>query len=331
MSEPVKLTVDRCKEICRDFRLESKPRTDGKRGCLHVMPDREMCNLPSHFRCELVRWKENQARRELLKGSALSPSRIGTLEQCPRAYHLHYNEGIAPESPPPWKRMGDAWGVARARLDKKLEVDPTMLRDDLLPYEAAKVRASIRLYRLVTGLDHRIGYGPGEVDCEVEVFFEHGGQWWLGYIDSLSKNRARIWEWKYAVTEYDLLSIARQAAVYFKGVPEAQDFSLCVFRKPNQRPGKEENELAFENRIAIEMSRNPHDWIKTFTFTRDQLNVDGILRDMASSFKHELAAAEASGWVPHYSSCRDCDYRSICADHVGMPTETIVQIRKKAT
>lgn len=326
MTEPIKLTLDQCSKICTDFRLTTKP--NGKKQCLRLISE-EMCSLPSHFVCELVRHKANLARKAKLKESALSTSRIGQIERCPRAYSLHYLYQIEPEEHAPWKRMGDAWGVARARLDTGLDVDVEAgLRPDLLPYEAAKVRAAIRLYRHKWVGDF-VGYQPGEVDCEVEVLFSHLGHWWLGYADVVSKDRSKIWEWKFAVTDYDMLSIARQAAIYLKGIPEAREFTLAVLRKPNQRPGKNEGTQAFENRIAADMTGEPEAWVKKFTFSRDQLNVDGVMRDSAESFRTQHAAGVASDWAPHYSGCYDCEYRSICAQHIGTPTADLVMIKKK--
>jgi hypothetical protein len=327
MAEPIKLTLAQCQQICADFRLTTK--ADGKKGCLRSINE-EMCSLPSHFLCELVRHKQGIARKEQIKESALSASRVGALERCPRAFHFHYGHKIEPEEQAAWKRMGDAWGVARARLDCGLEVDPSLgLRADLLPYEAAKIKAAIRLYRHKWVHDF-VGYAPGEVDCEIEVLFEKYGYWWLGYLDAASKDRQKIWEWKFAVTDYDMLSVARQASVYLLGMPEAKEFTLAVFRKPAQRPGKTESPEAFENRVMGEMTKAPEEWLKKFTFTRDQLDAEGVLRDTAESFRHGSAAGLASGWAPHYSGCNDCDYRSICSQHIGMPTEALVALRKKS-
>lgn len=325
MTEPIRLTLDRCKEICRDFRF-----SQSKKACLHLSPDKEMCNLPSHFVCELVLYKHKLARMAEQKQAAISVSRLGILESCPRAYGFRYVHNIEPEVEAPWKRMGHAFGVARARLDSGLEVNPSLLRSDLLPYEAAKVRAAIRLYRHSSWLAQKVGYSPTEVVCEYEVLFDAEGFTWLGYVDAVSKDRSRLWEWKFAISDYDMLTIARQAAAYFKGVPEAREMTIAVFRKPGQRPKKHETEQAFENRIAAEMTTDPDDWIKVYTFSRDGLNVDGVMRDMAESFRRGFDAAIQSGFVPHYSSCGDCDYRSICEQHIGTPTSEIVQIRKKA-
>lgn len=322
MAESIKLTVERCKELCSDFRLSTQ-----KKACIHV--HNEMCALPSHFVCELVRYKRKLARdAEIKDKEAISSSRVNLLEACPRAYYFRYEAKLQPEEESPWNKMGDAFGVARARLDSGLEVEPSLLRSDLLPYEAAKVRAAIRLYRHSTWLASKVGYSPQEVDCEVEVFFEAHDFHWLGYIDAASKDRSRLWEWKFAKTDYDILSLARQSSIYFSGVPEAREMTVAVFRKPGQRPKKNESVDAYENRIAADMTTNPDDWIRVFTFSRDEWNAN-VLRHTAESFRYGLASAVLSEYVPHYSSCYDCDYRSICSDHVGVSTEQIVQIRRK--
>lgn len=318
----IKITLDQCKELCGDFRLSQE-----KRGCIHLHG--EMCSLASHFVCELVLHKRKLAREGEEKNGACSVSRVRLLELCPRAYAFRYVYGIKPEVEQPWNRMGDAFGVARARLDSGLDVDPFFLRSDLLPYEAAKVRAAIRLYRHSTWLASKIGYSPNDVDCEVEVFFEAEGFRWLGFVDAASKDRSRLWEWKFASVEYDMLSIARQAAFYLKGIPSAREMTIAVFRKPAQCPKKIDTPEAFENRLAAEMTSHADDWIRVFTFSRDQLNIDGVIRDTAESLRSEIIAAHESKFAPHYSSCFDCDYRSICEAHIGTSTEQIVQIRKK--
>lgn len=324
----IKLTLDLCRKLCKDFRLSTNK--DGKKGCHHLQDNREMCNLPSHFVCELVLHKHALARKEKMKGQAVSASRIGVIECCPRAYAMHYLHHLDPDDEAAWKRIGHAFGVARARYDVGLDVDLDALRSDLLPYERAMVRAALRLYRLAIGSPSSpIPYRPREVTCEEEVLFELHGLWWLGFADAVSLMRDHIYEWKFARTDYDLLTIARQAAVYFHGIPEAKSFTLCIMRKPGQRPGKHESELAFENRIFGEMCSKPEEWIRHFTIERDQLDVDGVLRESAESFRHSLAAGEASSWAPHYSSCDDCDYRPICVDQIGKSTDYVVQLTKK--
>jgi hypothetical protein len=191
------------------------------------------------------------------------------------------------------------------------------------------VRAAIRLYRHSGWLAQKTGYLPSEVDCEVEVFFEHGTFCWLGFVDAAAKSRIRLWEWKFAVRDYDMLAVARQAAFYLKGVPEALEMTVAVMRKPGQRPKKNESVEAFENRIANEMTADPDDWVKVFTFSRDQLNVEGVVDQTAESFRVGVIAASESGYAPYYSSCGDCEYRSICEQHIGASTEQIVKIRKK--
>jgi len=327
MAEPVKLTIAKCQALCSDFSYSQQ-----KKSCIRLRSDKEMCDLPSHFLCELVRWKKNQARKAELGERACSASRLNTIERCPRAYALHYLHHIEPDEGASWKRVGDAWGVARARIDMGLDVDLEALRADLLPYERSRVRAAIRLYRLCCGSPSSpLKYHPGDVTCEDEVLFNHGGLWWLGFADALSKNREHIYEWKFAVTEYDVLSIARQAAVYLSGFPEAKHFTLCVMRKPGQRPGKTETEQAYENRIFGAMCEKPEDWIRCFTISRDQLDVSGVLHQMVAAFLSQEKAAAESGYAPHYSSCRDCDYRPICSEFIGKSTDFLVQAKKVAT
>lgn len=318
MTAKIKLTLERAKEICPDFQLK-----DGK--CRHLQADKETCLLPRHFLCELVLYKRSIERRAEIQGSALSASRLFVIERCARRYALHYEHGVSEESQP-WQRMGDAFGVARARFDTGLEVDDTMLRQDLLPVERAKVCAAIRFYRNAIGLTLDLGepfpYAPGSVTCELEVLFQHESTWFLGFADAVSADRKNIYEWKFAVGNYPMISIARQAAVYFRGVPEAERFTLCRFRKPVHRPRKNEPPEKFQHRLYSIMASDPEEWMTFTSIDRSAIDVDGVLSEMVASSKR-INELSLLGYPPSYSACDDCPFEGICSKYIGKTTAEI--------
>ena len=319
----VKLTVEKAKEICSDFDL-------GNGGCRHVI-DTEFCSLSSHFLCDLVRWKDNKLRYAALKGTALSASRLGRLESCARSYAFNYDHHLSVDTDPSWARMGDAFGVARARIDVGMSVDPNGYRKDLLPAELAKVRAAICLYQAAisgraAGVD--FPYRPREVVCELETSFYRLGQAFIGYADAVRHNRSAIFEWKFAAISYPMLAIARQAAVYFAGVPEATEFTLCVMKKLAHRPGKTERIEDFELRITETIMAQPCDYLSFTTIPRNAIDVEGVLKDMVASF-NRVTALRDLGMPPSYSSCSDCSYSSVCEKYIGKSTEEIARAEKE--
>lgn len=319
----VKLTVEKAKEICSDFDL-------GNGGCRHVI-DTEFCARTNHFLCDLVRWKENKLRYAALKGTALSASRLSRLESCARSYAFNYDHHLSTDEDPSWARMGDAFGVARARIDVGMPVDPNGYRKDLLPAELAKVRAAICLYQdaingRAAGID--FPYKVGEVTCELETSFYRQGQAFIGYADAVRRNRSAIFEWKFAAVSYPMLSIARQAAVYFAGVPEATEFTLCVMKKLAHRPGKTEKIEDFELRITEYIMAEPCSYLSFTTIPRNTIDVEGVVSDMVASF-NRVTALRDLGMPPSYSSCRDCSYSPICEKYIGKSTSEIAHAEKE--
>jgi hypothetical protein len=324
----VKLTLEKAKKLCGDFDLVQKP--DGAR-CRHVHDDRELCTLGSHFLCELVNWKNGQLRKEKIRGVAISASRLVTVEKCARSYALHYDHGIPSPKDAAWKRMGTAFGVGRARFDVGLDCPEADLQGDLLPVERAKVACALALYKKAISGEIEVGfpYAPGEVSCELEVMFERHGEWFLGFADAVRLNRSAIYEWKYAAGDYPMLGIARQAAVYLAGVPEANEFTLCVMKKQAHRPGKNETIPDFQARVLAAMLKEPREFLSFTTIPRNAIDVEAVIAEMVNSFRR-LQTLRDLGMPPSYSSCGDCDYAPVCELNIGATTEQIAIAGKAA-
>jgi hypothetical protein len=322
----VKLTLDVAKKLCGDFNIR-----DGK--CHSLQDNREMCDLPRHFVCELVLYKRRMLRREELGQDTLSAERLRTIEDCARRYAFRYVTPIdTPAGEPSWARMSDAFLMARAHLDIGDNVDFAFLRQDLLPIERATVKAALRLYAdaLTGGLAPGVAfpYKKREVMCEREVLFELGSEWFLGFADAVSLNRSAIFEWMFAAGDFPMIKIVRQAAIYFQGIPEAQSFTLCVFRKPGHRPKKLESAEQFEDRLYSLMSAESDSWFSFTRIERKDLDVLAVLHEMVRSGAR-VGAFENLGYPASYAHCEDCDYERLCAANIGADTAKIVALSTK--
>lgn len=321
-------------EICPDFL--PRQQSDGTYKCVHFVKHSECCVLPSHFVCELVLHKRKEARLALptaadivpeavdidivqhkkvplaiaAGGPPVSVSRIAVLEKCPRLYELTYHYRLPSPVAMRWKIVGRAYGEARAAIDLRQPWENVVdrYREDLSGPERARMRAVLRHYELQMRGDI--------VNCEKKVEFEYRDVKFIGYTDAETKD-GRIYEWKYAAGEYDLFKLARQAAVYLKGRPDAKEFVGAVAKKPQHslKKLKDRQETAeeLEERIfqAIE---DPFTY--TAPITREHIDVDTVLDQMLASWSTRKELARL-GYPPHYGMhCDDCEYRNLCANHV---------------
>lgn len=320
--QKIRLTVAKAKEICPDFAVQN-----GK--CKSLL-EGDTCELPSHFLCELSLYKRRtQQKAERYGGNALSVSRLKVLEQCPRLYQFTYDLHLQEAEPQPWKRMGDAFSVGRAKIDMGQSVDLGRLRADLLPVERAKVVAALSAYAdaHARGL---IPYAQGEVECEREVYFERGTVWFTGAADAVLRSGDSIFEWKFSVGDFTPIEISRQAAVYLAGVPSATKFVLCTLRKPAHRPKKEEKPAEFTERVTKALIESPD----TFSFIeieRKDLRVDGIIDEMIRSWKI-LPQLRANGMPSSVGShCSDCGFRIPCESVMGLTSAEVSSRLKLVT
>ena len=318
----MKLTLDKAKQICSDFEVVTR-KDLGKKACLHLMPDKEMCRIGSHFVCELALFKARKGAKEQRDNrDAISASRINLLDACSRKYHFLREKYLkSPAGDPVFLRVGDAFGTARARVDQGLPFRLEDIRKDIPATDLAKVRAALRFYM------ENPPYPPGTVTCEHVCHFEFEGTWYLGYADAVTKDQETVVEWKYAVMNYDHLKLARQAAVYLHGVPSASSFVAMRMKKSSHRPKKsgDESMAEFEERIFESLMKDPSKAIVTTTIKRDEMDVEGVLREMKNSYEKVLPAMRAAGFPPNYSACGMCDFQTVCGDRVGQSTSQLVR------
>ena len=319
-----KITLDFAKKLCPDFNLV-KRKDLGRSACIHLMPDSETCRRGNHFVCELVLYKlRAEAKEKRLEREAVSASRINLFDTCARKYHLSRNLYLkSPGGEPVFFRVGDAFSVARARIDRGMRFSLLDLRPDIPPVDLAKLRAVIRFY-----IEHP-PYPQGEavLTCEDHCQFEFEGTWFTGYSDVRTDGGKTIIDWKYAVNSYSHLEVARQAAVYLKGFPDAERFVIYRMRKPAYRPKKSGESMAeFEQRILDGFRKDgPGKVYSRTSIERDQIDVDGILREMKALYEIVLPAQQKAGWSPNYSSCELCDFSTVCGEAIGAPTSEIVR------
>jgi hypothetical protein len=322
-----RLTLEKARSLCEHFTPVKNPST-GKSRCISLSEDGEICQHPQHFLCELVTWARYFERNEKQnEQKALSPSRVNCLDSCSRKYAFRYLFKIPSQSPDPmYFRTGDAFTVARAKLDLGEQVDLHRIRKDISAFDAAKLRAALRFY------DQERPYEAGTRVCELEAHFEHRDQWFFGYLDAMTIDAPHaIEEWKYAAGKYDTLRVARQASVYLKAFPQADRFNLWVFVKSALRPKKNESMSEFEERVLDDFVKKGRGKVyDRTTILRSDLDVDGVLNDMVKRFAL-LPVYEDAGYPPSYQSCSDCmEYRDLCSKRVGASTEAILEEHLKS-
>lgn len=290
--------------ICRDF--SPVRNSDGKVQCRSLL-QAEVCSLPTHFRCELLIHRDREEVEKRRRLPMLSVSRVNLIEECPRKFALAYVHKATPPVDQNWKVVGSNFAIARAKIDSG---QPWAVPNEPDPYSAAKLRAILLRYEKEP---------RPQVDNEVEVSttiqFEGTGKYTVrGFLDAASKDRTRIIEWKYAAREYDRLSIARQASIYFACVPEAKELVLSRARKPSHRPQKNELPGVFESRVAASFEdRSP---FEHKTYLREEFDVENELRTLVQRF--EMAEKyRAIGYPPSYRACGDCDFHDFCIEHMA--------------
>ena len=303
-------------KICPEFRPVQLE--DGRVKCRFYNDD-GICKRPEYFRCELVLYREKEERL-LISTPMISVSRTGTLLRCPRMYAFNYIFHTDPPLPAKWKVAGRAFSDARAKIDAGI---PYELTGDInsYPIDRAKLRAVLARYG-----EWKKDFGDGM--NEVRVFFPYKDVNFVGYIDRLTRNQKTIVEWKYAATQYDELKAIRQAAVYFKGIPEAEKFVLAVAKKPQQKlkgagkpTKKEPNPQAetpadLEKRIYDELADKKDELFTYTSYDREFFDIDGTLEQLYQSSRL-ITAFEAADWPPALgANCDNCDYRPYCLKHL---------------
>lgn len=318
----IKLTPKKCKEICSDFEIVT--REDGKKGCKHKL-DEDLCRHPSHFLCELVKFRGNmEAKAERNGEEAWSPSRIKVFETCPRLYSFIYEERVSVGSDPDYFVLGSAFSNARARVDLGDKFYPaTHVPSDMNPHLRCVVIAAMRYYE-----KHRPYPSETVVKCEERVHFRwpntDDGAWFLGFVDVIRNGRETISEWKFAQQPYGGIEAARQAAVYFEGIPEAKTFELWTMRKPNLRPKKQEPLKLYEERIYNWfVEKGPNEVYSRVIFKRDEISHRTILTDMANRAKTKSLLKQYHYPASFGLVCTRCTFKSACEKSLGHTTPIV--------
>lgn len=202
--------------ICSDFAPVKQE--DGKVKCRHLQVD-DMCKLPSHFCCELVMYKKKPPQYT-------SVSRTQIWQKCERAYAFQYYWKVEPMKPSPWKAVGQAFALCRAKIDagQPWEV-PSDLPDITDKWKLEWILGEYAKLPPIEGTnemraEYLIAKGPPEV-------------YLVGYLDKLAKDRKKIYEWKYTVDgdNYDIQAVRLQCSAYFGAIPEAEEVVVCLAKK----------------------------------------------------------------------------------------------------
>lgn len=202
--------------ICSDFAPVKQE--DGKVKCRHLMPD-DMCKLPQHFVCELVRFKKKPPEYT-------SVSRTQIYQKCERAYAYQYYWKVEPMKPSPWKAVGQCFSLCRAKIDADQE---WKVPDDLPDItDKWKLEWILEEYAKLPKIE-----GTNELRVEYEIEKGPPAIFVVGYLDKLAKDRRKIYEWKYTVdgSYYNIQSVRLQASAYFGAVAEAEEVVICIAKK----------------------------------------------------------------------------------------------------
>jgi hypothetical protein len=347
------MNFEEAKKICPDFLPERQ--ADGKLRCRYKIGE-EMCKHDKHFVCDLVlhvrsksaivpaakppeppkpddpSWVSGdqprqtelpvvlESRPRVRIAVIISASRTNTIEKCPRLYDLNYNLKVQPPYEAAWKRVGTAFSECRAKIDHDEPWNLSNFR--LTDVEEAKLHA------ILTAYEKSVRNKEEKLVTETQVKFELDGQPFVGYIDAETTNGEHIYEWKYAAEEYDNLRIARQAAVYYYGRPQARNFTVALAKKPQHKPKKapkptkkepnpkDETIEEFKIRLSAEIGDNIKDWFRFRSISRKEIDPELVLRQMIRSMSL-LPEIEKAAFPPHYSGdCDNCEFQVLCESHL---------------
>jgi hypothetical protein len=303
------MKIEEALEICPDFSISRTP--DGKVQCGSLLgdgsgaDDGKVCRLPGHFRCELVMWKERQALKRL---PVISHSRAGGFESCARSFMLGYIAKATQPVRAAWKSLGSAFAVGRAKIDLG---QPWEVPKDIPDEPRIKLEEMLRLYERSP---------RAQVMSETSFSFEHRGHLVRGYVDAISTDGKRLYEWKYAQSDdtYTALTLSRQLSVYLRAFPAIEEAVIAVARKTRHAIGKTETPDGFRERIAKEYEKNAASLITYKIFPRAQFcpdrEVDWLI-DVGETIKF---AQDRGRFPPNYWSCDGCDWRQFCDAHVSV-------------
>jgi hypothetical protein len=325
------VNVDEAKAICPDFAPVQK---DGKVRCRFILAG-DTCKKDNHFICELVTHKQQAdkegAKNHIVKAdkkrrlATISVSRVSTLQTCPRLYQFRYIYKLQSPLEARWKIVGTAFGDESAKIEQGLPW--SLSKYDLSGPERARLSAVLRRYtEFWTERQKKTGE---ELVSETKAQFEYGGVNFIGYIDAETFDGKRLYEKKYAMVKYDQLKVARQAAVYFKGKPNADDFVLAVIKKPSAMKPKQVGRKSKKNpeprmETLEEFEQRVYDaidetWFTYTYFKRPDFDIDGILDQMVAAWKQQEDMEERGMYPPILSprTCDDCEFRSVCENHLN--------------
>ena len=348
------MNVTEAKLVCPDFDPVRNP--EGKTTCRYILPD-DMCRLPSHFDCDLVRFVKKPP-------ISVSMTRVSGWMFCERAWAFRYVYRVDPPKIAPWKVLGKAFALCRAKIDAG---QPWEMPAEVTGIDRLRLEVVLEEYTKLPRMAAK-----SEVRCQVVLESPPPVVSLIGFADGISDDGKRLYEWKYAANpdDYTRLKVSLQASAYFAGFPRAEEVVICVARKPklerllatpaedrkytqekvkkcepchgkgivnevpcqlcagvgkNMEPPrlyanqreKDETDQEFKARVRASVGSSSFFTFKTFL--RTDFDVEGSLALMR---RVHLRTVEASVWKvfdPNTSRCGDCDYEDVCASHVQGP------------
>jgi hypothetical protein len=302
-------------KICSDFRPVQLE--DGRVKCRFYNDD-GICKRPEYFRCELLIYKQKQEALQIT-GPVISVPRISRVLRCPRLYAFNYLYKIDPPIQASWKVIEKTFSDCMAKIDLGISYS---LAGEINSFQVAKAKLSAVLRRYKEWKKDW-----GELTAEVQVSFQYKDSFFIGFADRVTKDKKTIIEWRYSATKYDEIKAIRQACIFLKAIPEAENFVLAIAKKPlhklraaqkstrnNQTP-LPETPKQLEERIYKELADKEHEQFMYWNYDREFFDIDGTIEQLYNASKL-VNAFEQAGFPPVLSqNCDKCEYRPYCLKH----------------
>jgi len=297
------MRVDEIKVICSDFSAVRD--NTGNITCRYLV-DGELCKLPVNFRC-VVKDRQNsiEARKEEGDSKVWSYTRVMEYVKCQMSYNLKYELQLKPDEEKKALLLGKMFAAARANIltgkeylvhDNRIDSDDSVKLDEVLRYikdnivmEPSRNEESIR-YKTASGITI------------------------IGYLDGISTDGKRIYEWKYSEDEayYSLVAISMQATVYMAAKPEVEEFQMMIAKKAREKQNKNESVERFRERIREKFAESPP--VVKRVYLRHEIPIEYNLKCFEGIIDNILKSRRDNMWVCNPLSCRLCDYRETCRD-----------------
>lgn len=315
------MKISEAKAICPEF--DPVKDAEGRTRCSSILSG-DVCSRPSHFNCELARFKEKPP-------IYVSVSQVSTWQRCPRSWALQY-VGKLERPTSTVMRLGVIFANCRAKIDSGLSWG---IPEDIELQDRIKLEAILHRYAKEPRLCSK---NEIKVEATLDVGTPFGAPVkLLGYADGLTPE-GNIVEWKYTGSpdSYDRLKVYLQIGSYFLAT-EAKEAIVATALRPgiqmlkatpenirkykkdgtlyaNQR---ERDETPEEFRVRVdEVLTEP---FRYRTFLRSEFDVKGVGDTLMAAWRDMELAKRQGKFTPCFHNCDRCDWAYLCSVHAWVP------------